>query len=1214
LESAVFSCEWDECLIQLETGEIDLLAPIAYSEERAERFDFNEETLITNWGQVYVRPDQSNISLLDLEGQSVGVLKDDIHAEVFRNLLDDFEIDAEILYLDTYFDILQAVEDGEVVGGVVNHIFSMQYASDYDIRQSAIIFNPIEVRFAATKGMHAEVLTALDQNLNRLKRDRSSLYYQSLDRWLGGISLDEAPLPVWILWVAAGVTLSMLLFFWLTRLLKAEIFKATAEVEASREELALIIDNIPTMVSYLDQDQRYLYVDRSYAAWYGLSKEDIVGKFIKDILPPETYEKVRPKLAWVIENGQEHHYQHSITRSDGEVRTVAVSYIPHLDKQGKVKGFFATVTDISDRMQVEVDLKESEEKYRTLVDNTLVGIYIIQNGKVCFANQGLADIFGYATAEELQQKTVQELIALQDWPLVRDEIARKESEEGSSSQYSFEAIRRDGSMFTAEILSRSISYHGKPALQGVLIDITARVQAEERFRSLSEASYEALFISEKGICLEQNAAAERLFGYTMEEAVGQPGTNWIVEKDRDMVMHHMLTGYDDPYRATALRKDGTTFPCEITGRMMEYRGRKVRVTALRDISAQIEAEKSLRENKERFERVVAEVPVPLAITDPNGDISFYNDRFTEVFGYTLDDIRLAEDWWQRVYPDEEYRQQVRRSWEEATVKAEKDLQPIAPQVWNMVCKDGQIRTVEFNMMPMGDISVIAMNDVTARTKVEKILRDSEQRYRNIIENSLEGMFQSTLDGRFLMANPAMAEIYGYDSPAELIKEVTDIREELYVDGNVRDHLIELLHERAQVIDHIEQNRRKDGSLIWIRTKARLIHAEGEKPTYIEGFLEDVTERVNSEKALQEREEKLQESEFRLRTLINATPDIICFKDGEGRWLIANQADLDLFELTDVDYVGKKDSELAEYSEFYREAFLTCEETDEIAWQAGSLSRAEEVIPTPLGEDKIYDVIKVPLFKEDGSREALVVWGRDITEQVADQQQLQQHARQLEIVNVISEALSTSLALEELLKTILYQVVQVIPCDSASVFLIGDDQKTVKIVHAIGDAERFIGKEMVFDGTLMAAIDPQEKVFIVDDVLADERFQLWKDSPTIRGWMGLPLYTHGTLVGYLTFDSERLRAFDRTHADLAVAFSPSVAQALHNATLYERVISDANDLERRVQKRTEELQNFVDMTAGREIRMLELKEMIRELRKQLIRAGHVPVMGEELDGL
>jgi len=127
------------------------------------------------------------------------------------------------------------------------------------------------------------------------------------------------------------------------------------------------------------------------------------------------------------------------------------------------------------------------------------------------------------------------------------------------------------------------------------------------------------------------------------------------------------------------------------------------------------------------------------------------------------------------------------------------------------------------------------------------------------------------------------------------------------------------------------------------------------------------------------EQRLAETGMHLRTLINAMPDIVCFKDGEGRWLEANDYDLKLFGLEHVDYRGKKDSELAAYQDFYKEAFLACEASDEKAWQSGVISRAEEEIPRPDGSSRTFEIVKIPLFHEDGRRKGLVVVGRDINE-------------------------------------------------------------------------------------------------------------------------------------------------------------------------------------------------------------------------------------------
>ncbi|MGQ4667766.1 PAS domain S-box protein [Metabacillus halosaccharovorans] len=126
---------------------------------------------------------------------------------------------------------------------------------------------------------------------------------------------------------------------------------------------------------------------------------------------------------------------------------------------------------------------------------------------------------------------------------------------------------------------------------------------------------------------------------------------------------------------------------------------------------------------------------------------------------------------------------------------------------------------------------------------------------------------------------------------------------------------------------------------------------------------------------------------KLSVLINSMVDFVNFKDGEGRWTKANDFALELFQLEDVDYVGKKDSELAEYTEFYAEALRYCETSDEQAWLIGTKSRCIEEIPMPDGSVKTFDTIKIPLFHEDGSRKELVVMGRDVTEKVLAEKKL-----------------------------------------------------------------------------------------------------------------------------------------------------------------------------------------------------------------------------------
>ena len=167
-------------------------------------------------------------------------------------------------------------------------------------------------------------------------------------------------------------------------------------------------------------------------------------------------------------------------------------------------------------------------------------------------------------------------------------------------------------------------------------------------------------------------------------------------------------------------------------------------------------------------------------------------------------------------------------------------------------------------------------------------------------------------------------------------------------------------------------------------------------------ISDITEEEFASSQLKEREEQL-------TTLINSTPDIICFKDGEGRWIEANKADIELFSLYGVDYRGKTDSELAEYTHpVYRNSFLTCEQTDKKVWEKGGISRGDEIIVKPNGEIKVYDVIKSPIFNKDGSRKGIVVIGRDITERKKLEEELNKSIRFTELLlNIATQFIGVS---------------------------------------------------------------------------------------------------------------------------------------------------------------------------------------------------------------
>lgn len=170
-------------------------------------------------------------------------------------------------------------------------------------------------------------------------------------------------------------------------------------------------------------------------------------------------------------------------------------------------------------------------------------------------------------------------------------------------------------------------------------------------------------------------------------------------------------------------------------------------------------------------------------------------------------------------------------------------------------------------------------------------------------------------------------------------------------------------------------KRKDGAWQWLLSRGKIIKKdENNKPLELVGVHID----INKIKTLEAENEN---TKINFSNLIDMTDDIICVKDGEGRWLLANKADLKLFNLENVDYFGKTDYDLSYYTNIiYKDAFQTCMVTDEIAWKKNGISRSDEKIPIDdKGNIKIFDVVKKPIFNDDGSRRALIVMGRDVTE-------------------------------------------------------------------------------------------------------------------------------------------------------------------------------------------------------------------------------------------
>ena len=241
-------------------------------------------------------------------------------------------------------------------------------------------------------------------------------------------------------------------------------------------------------------------------------------------------------------------------------------------------------------------------------------------------------------------------------------------------------------------------------------------------------------------------------------------------------------------------------------------------------------------------------------------------------------------------------------------------------------------------------------------------------YYDLFDHLVEGIFRTTPDGHYLLANVTLARIYGYDSPAELMACIKNIGRNLYVDPSRRDEFIRLTQKNDTITNFESQIYRKDGSVIWISENCRVVRGARGKLLYYEGTVEDMTQRRRTEK-------ELRNSESLYHSLVETMPQNVFRKDLQGRFTFANQQYLKPYKCKLEDILGKTDFDF-----FPRELAEKYQKDDQRVMKTG---QTYEIIEEhqPVGQEKtIVQVVKTPLYSADGKIIGLqgIFW--DITAQ------------------------------------------------------------------------------------------------------------------------------------------------------------------------------------------------------------------------------------------
>ena len=414
---------------------------------------------------------------------------------------------------------------------------------------------------------------------------------------------------------------------------------------------------------------------------------------------------------------------------------------------------------------------------------------------------------------------------------------------------------------------------------------TKRKQAEDslresqaRFHTVFEKSATGIGLTDiGGRLLNANPAFLQMLGYTGKELTGKSFLEFThpddLEKERES-FRHLKQGKSESLRMEKryVRKDGQLVWTNLTASLCRNdKGVPQFVIGMvEDITERKKAEKMLRESEERLSLAIEGSngglwDLEFNANDPLGSIPdtiYISPDLKRIIGYEDNEFpNSMGDWKGRIIPEDLV---LLNKSAEDHLKGLKDLHEAEYRIFH---KDGSIRWIYTRGKILRDKNSRHIRwsgvdwDITDRKRAAEALRKAEEKYRNIFYHAIEGIFQTTPEGAFISANPALARIHGYDSPEELINTITDIGSQIHVDPNLRSELTRLLAERKVVRDFEAQVHSKDGSRIWISLNIKAVHDTDGRLLHYEGTIQDITERKRAE-------EKVRLYEEQLRSLIS----------------------------------------------------------------------------------------------------------------------------------------------------------------------------------------------------------------------------------------------------------------------------------------------------------------------------------------------------------
>ncbi len=652
--------------------------------------------------------------------------------------------------------------------------------------------------------------------------------------------------------------------------------QAEFNLRNNAELIHQITDNLPALISYIDNQECYRFVNKYYEEWYGIPAELIVGCHVRDLVGADDYAKGYPYAQSAL-RGERVNFELAKFRQDGQLRYLNISLIPHFDTTSQVQGYFVLAPDITDR-------KVAEERHQTIFENSTIGIFqTTPQGHLISANPALAEIFGYASAEAMitQIVTIDQLYVE---PERRIGDLQQLAPEAGGHKFEAKAYRADGTVIWISENVRAVrDSQGQLILyEGFVQEVTDRKQAEEAIRSQQEflrqvidASPYAIFVKDwEGRFVSINQAGADLYSGSVEEIIGCREED-LYPDSVNLILDHqaVITTFKPKFipEQPIIRSGKTHWIQTYLKPLMtdQVSPTPYIVGVSVDITERKQAEARLQEYLSLLQATLESTVEGMIATDLRGNPLTYNQRFLELWSLPEKllqpgqrDHRIQVMARLTRYPD-----YFLQKLEDITGGEATDLEMIELQDGRVFERYTQPVRIEVRVVGR----VWSYRDVTQRQRIEDALRESEARLRLALSAAnmtawdwdlVTGEERSWPDSDLLGMPGSYTASLNWVHPDDrsLVHQAEQDALTHQSDYQVEFRLL-----------------LEDGSLRWQSSRGNLLYNRNGKPIRMVGMSIDITERKAAEEALKR-------SEATNRALIEAIPDLLIRMDGQGRIL------------------------------------------------------------------------------------------------------------------------------------------------------------------------------------------------------------------------------------------------------------------------------------------------------------------------------------------